>query len=101
MQILLKTLRCKRTRLDITVLSALDEAKKLKRKVLITLITLPILIGGLVLTGVFIGFYVAKIYRSTSILFPLLFSGVGFAASIVLSYLIAERVTTTPSKEEK
>ncbi|MEM1995281.1 MAG: hypothetical protein QXW32_07430 [Nitrososphaerales archaeon] len=79
----------------------MDEAKKLKRRVLITLITLPILIAALVLTGVFIGFYVANIYKSTSILFPLLFSGIGFAASLILSYLIAKRVSSTPLKEEK
>lgn len=79
----------------------MEDAKKLRRKLLITLLTLPILIAGLVLAGVFLGFYVANIYKSTSILFPLLFSGLGFAASLILSYLIAKRVATTPVKEEK
>ena len=79
----------------------MGEAKRFKRKVLLTLLILPILIAGLVLAGVFAGFYVATIYKSTSILFPLLFSGVGFAASLILSYFIAERVATTPTKEEK
>jgi len=79
----------------------LGEAKRFKRKVLLTLLILPILIAGLVLAGVFAGFYVATIYKSTSILFPLLFSGVGFAVSLILSYFIAERVATTPTKEEK
>jgi len=80
----------------------LDEAKRLRRRVLLTLLTLPILIAGLVLVGVFAGFYVASLYKSTSILFPLLFSGVGFAASLIISYFIAKHVaTTTPAKEEK
>ena len=80
----------------------MSEAKKLRRKVILTLIILPILIAGLVLAGVFAGFYVASIYKSSSILFPLLFSGVGFAASLVLSYFIAKYVaTTTQPREEK
>ena len=80
----------------------MDEAKRLRRRVLLTLLTLPILIAGLVLVGVFAGFYVASLYKSTSILFPLLFSGVGFAASLIISYFIAKHVaTTTPAKEEK
>jgi len=79
----------------------LGEAKRFKRKVLLTLLILPILVAGLVLAGVFAGFYIATIYKSTSILFPLLFSGVGFAASLILSYFIAKRVATTPTKEEK
>jgi hypothetical protein len=80
----------------------LEEAKRLRRRVLLTLLTLPLLIAGLVLVGVFAGFYVASICKSTSILFPLLFSGVGFAASLILSYFIAKRVATTPTaKEEK
>lgn len=79
----------------------MEDAKRFRRRVILTLLTLPILIAGLVLAGVFIGFYVASIYKSTSILFPLLFSGVGFAASLILSYLIAKRIATTPAKEEK
>jgi len=79
----------------------LGEAKRFKRKVLLTLLILPILVAGLVLAGVFAGFYIATIYKSTSILFPLLFSGVGFAVSLILSYFIAKRVATTPTKEEK
>jgi len=80
----------------------LEEAKRLRRRVLLTLLALPILIAGLVLLGVFAGFYVASLYKSTSILFPLLFSGLGFAASLIISYLIAKRVATTPpEKEEK
>ena len=79
----------------------MGEAKRFKRKVLLTLLILPILVAGLVLAGVFAGFYIATIYKSTSILFPLLFSGVGFAASLILSYFIAKRVATTPTKEEK
>jgi len=79
----------------------LEEAKRVKRKVLLTLLTLPILIASLVLAGVFAGFYLATIYKSTSILFPLLFSSVGFAVSLILSYYIAEHVVTTPKKEEK
>jgi len=80
----------------------LEEAKKLRRRVLLALLTLPILIAGLVLVGVFAGFYVASLYKSTSILFPLLFSGVGFAASLIISYFIAKHVaTTTQAKEEK
>jgi len=79
-----------------------EEAKKIRRRVLFTLLTLPILIAGLVLLGVFVGFYVASIYKSTSILFPLLFSSMGFTASIILSYFIAKHVATTPvAKEEK
>ena len=80
----------------------LEEAKRLRRRVLLTLLALPILIAGLVLLGVFAGFYVASLYKSTSILFPLLFSGLGFVASLIISYLIAKRVATTPpEKEEK
>lgn len=79
----------------------MDESKRLRRKVILTLIALPIIIAGLVLTGVFIGFYVASIYRSTSIIFPLLFSGAGFAASLIISYLIAKHVASTPLKDEK
>lgn len=80
----------------------MEEAKRLRRRVLLTLLALPILIAGLVLLGVFAGFYVASLYKSTSILFPLLFSGLGFAASLIISYLIAKRVATTPpEKEEK
>ena len=80
----------------------MEKGKRLRRKVLLTLLTLPILIASLVLAGVFAGFYVASIYKSTSILFPLLFSGVGFAASLILSYFIAKHVATTPpAKEEK
>jgi len=80
----------------------LEEAKRLRRRVLLTLLALPLLIAGLVLLGVFAGFYIASLYKSTSILFPLLFSGLGFAASLILSYLIAKRVATTPpEKEEK
>jgi hypothetical protein len=80
----------------------LEEAKRLRRRVLLTLLILPILIAGLVLAGVFAGFYVANIYKSTSILFPLLFSSIGFAASLILSYFIAKRVAATPAaKEEK
>ena len=80
----------------------MEEAKRLRRRVLLTLLTLPLLIAGLVLAGVFAGFYVASIFKSTSILFPLLFSGIGFAASIILSYFIAKHIATTPpAKEEK
>jgi len=79
----------------------LSDAKKLRRKVIFTLLALPILIAGLVLAGVFAGFYVARIYKSTSVLFPLLFSAVGFAASVILSYFIARRVATTPSANNK
>ncbi len=80
----------------------MEEAKRLRRRVLLTLLALPLLIAGLVLLGVFAGFYIASLYKSTSILFPLLFSGLGFAASLILSYLIAKRVATTPpEKEEK
>jgi len=79
----------------------LSEAKKLRRKVILTLLALPILIAALVLAGVFAGFYVASIYKSTSILFPLLFSAVGFAASLILSYFIAKHVATTPSANNK
>ena len=79
----------------------MSDAKKLRRKVILTLLALPILIAALVLVGVFAGFYVASIYKSTSILFPLLFSVVGFAASLILSYFIAKRVATTPSANNK
>ncbi len=69
--------------------------KRFRRRIILTLIALPMMIAALVLTGVFIGYYLAGIYKSTSILFPLIFSGIGFAVSLVLSYLIAKRVASS------
>ena len=73
----------------------MEEAKKIKRRILITLIILPIIIAFFVVSGVFLGFYVAEASGSRgAIAYPLIFSTLGLAASIGISYIIAKKVST-------
>jgi hypothetical protein len=71
-----------------------DKAKRVRRRVMIALAILPIIIAILVVGGVFAGFQVARLVGAPhSVIYPLAFSAVGLMISIVVSYLIAKRVS--------
>jgi ABC-type multidrug transport system permease subunit len=73
----------------------LESEKKIPKKVLLVLIFLPFLIATLVFSGLFFGFYVAEILEMPNFLiFPLVFSLFGFFISLIMSWIIAKKVST-------
>ena len=72
----------------------MKSTKKMPRKILLTLILLPFMISFFVFSGLFGGFYVAKILgRPNFILFPLILSLIGFLISLLMTWIIAKKVS--------
>ena len=75
----------------------MDEEKKrrLRRRVRIALVLFPFVIAIPVLGGLFAGFYLTTLLSESSrILYPLLFSTIGLAISIVIIYFLAKKVSS-------
>ena len=75
-------------------MTPIDKAR-LRRRVTILLVVLPIVIATLVLGGVFLGFYVGEIIglRASAIM-AVTFSTFGLLVSIIIAYVAAKRAAT-------
>ena len=75
----------------------MDEEQKarLKRRVTIALLILPVVIAFFVVGGVFLGFYVGDIMGlKGSAVTPLAFSAIGLLISLIISYAAAKKAAT-------
>lgn len=69
-----------------------EQKARLKRRVTITLLVLPVIIASFVLGGVFLGFYVGDLAgMKGSAVAPLAFSTIGLLISLIISYAAAKR----------
>ena len=67
---------------------------------MISLVLLPFIISVLVVGGVFLGFYVSEVTEdSNRLVYPLIFSTLGLAVSIVAIYHIARRISGEAQKK--
>ena len=75
-------------------MTPVDKAR-LRRRVAILLVVLPIVIAGLVLGGVFLGFYVGELMglRGSAIM-AVTFSTLGLLVSLIIAYVAAKRTAT-------
>lgn len=72
-----------------------EKKKRLRRRVTIALVLFPFVIAIPVLGGLFSGFYLTTLLNESSrILYPLLFSTVGFVISMVIIYFLAKKVAS-------
>lgn len=75
-------------------MTPIDKAR-LRRRVTILLVVLPIVIATLVLGGVFLGFYVGEIIGLRgSATMAVTFSTLGLLVSIIIAYVAAKRAAT-------
>lgn len=75
-------------------MTPVDKAR-LKRRVTILLVVLPIIIATLVLGGIFLGFYVGELIglRGSAIM-AVTFSTLGLFVSLIIAYVVAKRAAT-------
>lgn len=72
-----------------------EQKARLKRRVTIALIVLPVVIASFVVGGVFLGFYVGDILGfKRSVIMPLAFSTIGLLISLIVSYSVAKKAAT-------
>jgi len=79
------------------LMSASDEG--LQRRLILIIAGLPFIIALFTIGGVLLGFYLSGLTGDPqSILLPFILSTAGLAASIIISYNIAKRVTGTAER---
>ena len=70
-----------------------ERSKRLRRRVTILLIGLPLLIATFTLTGTLAGLYLSGVLKSGELILPLALSLVGLFCAIFLSYRITSRAS--------
>ena len=70
-----------------------ERSKRLRRRITILLIGLPLLIATFTLTGTLAGLYLSSVLKSGELILPLALSLVGLFSAVFLSYRITSRAS--------